>query len=1533
VRSYLRVGVGITGNWLDIATAPGLEIAATLWSAGYGELKDTQYRTANDDGRAWLGFNVDVVPGDIVEVEADGRFVSLDVVDLSASGDAGTDTVSGIAPPDSYVEAEVWGHGDGSRKDTTSDGTGNWSIYFGDEFDVQPGDRGRAWWTHDDGHWFQVDFAMPYVEVHFRNYDWVQGRVAPNAWVEITLKDSLGEVKGGYSDWASGDGWFGGWCVLNEYGNCVDIAPGDTVEVVYDGGDPIIVPVIEITGVVDSTANTITGQILVEGESPISVPVITMNGQVDADTNTVFGNIPDVPINSTVRVEVWESDGPPAQETLTDEFGNYFVDFSPFDLQSGHMVAIWYVNPDGNQVGIVRHALRFADVNTATDSVAGNTWANVPVTVTVNGGETVATTSDEGGYFDTEFATDIGVGDVVEAWAGTSTQYASLTVEELSAWVDDPGDYVWGYGPPETYVQVEVNGDWRDTWTDDTGYYEVQYDWDIGPWHQIRAKYYHEGHSVMFGFGPSDVGVDKWARPWNVVPGDEFSFFIRYWNSSNAPASDVVITDTLPDYVTYQWDSSGITPTIDPETNTLVWDLGTLAAQRQRTFELRVRMDEDAPLGDDFKNQVEISDPQDSDHRNNRDEERVHTREPYVDVGIYKWLDAGRAFAGAELTYVLGYENTGNRTAHGVVITDTLPTHASFLETTFEVGVDGISEWVDEASGLVVWEIGTLAPGEWQDFELTVRVLDGTPPGTLLVNRAEISTSDDDTWSGNDWDTDTQVVEPYLPDLWVEKWVESDVSSLDDDITYRIEYHNDGPANAHNVVLTDTLPLSMTHVSHSAWATATVAGDQVIWELGTVAAGHGGYLYLTTHVVQPVAVGTVFTNTVDISTTDAETDYLNNHYVDVLGPPRVICVPWVGTHPHRIWSGLTTTLKGTAKGYGLTTYEWDAGDGSPVYSGAVGDPYVIEESHAYGAPVGTIYTATLTVWGAFGWSDTDTYTVQVFNPTHGVEVDVAIDEGLWYIHKEANRYSSGGLPFAEWQTSGYGVAETASAIQAFQVQGHRPGGDPWEDPYVEDVQRGWNALFTYARLDAMTLQPAGDPDGDGDGVGIGIYRHSGSSIYESGLAMMALVTTGSPGRVAHTGPPVYVRGQTYHSITQDMADWFAWGQNDDWSGWARGGWRYRPNSGDSDNSNTQFPVLGLAAAEHTWGITVPPWVKDELRDYWLAYTQNPSSGGFGYMDPDGWVNVGKTGAGIMNLAWTGVPISDTRVISAAQFIETHWYDTPDGNWNGNVGEMYSMYAVKKGSQLANIQWYGPHNWNYEYSSWLVGVQWPDGHFDDAGNFGGWQPMATSWAVMILSPGLYRPLPVPVIAPIHYGGIGAEWGDGEVLFDASDSHHTDPDREIVLYEWDFGDGSPVETTPGPITTHTYLARGAYPATLTVWDDAGASATAATLVNITAPDYPPVADPDGPYVAYVDRPLTLNGSGSYDPDEWMGDAIAEYLWDFGDGDVVSTTLPIVEHDWAAEGLYTVTLQVRDRGPEYGLDSPQWSTPVETTVTVSK
>ena len=88
-------------------------------------------------------------------------------------------------------------------------------------------------------------------------------------------------------------------------------------------------------------------------------------------------------------------------------------------------------------------------------------------------------------------------------------------------------------------------------------------------------------------------------------------------------------------------------------------------------------------------------------------------------------------------------------------------------------------------------------------------------------------------------------------------------------------------------------------------------------------------------------------------------------------------------------------------------------------------------------------------------------------------------------------------------------------------------------------------------------------------------------------------------------------------------------------------------------------------------------------------------------------------------------------------------------------------------------------------------------------------------------------------------------------------------------------------------------------------------------------PPLAVAGGPYKGRAWKAITFDGSGSWDPDDVeLGDFVASYRWDFGDGTTTTTSQPTVNHIYGAgNNDYTVTLRVRDR---YGvLSDPDTTT----------
>ena len=87
---------------------------------------------------------------------------------------------------------------------------------------------------------------------------------------------------------------------------------------------------------------------------------------------------------------------------------------------------------------------------------------------------------------------------------------------------------------------------------------------------------------------------------------------------------------------------------------------------------------------------------------------------------------------------------------------------------------------------------------------------------------------------------------------------------------------------------------------------------------------------------------------------------------------------------------------------------------------------------------------------------------------------------------------------------------------------------------------------------------------------------------------------------------------------------------------------------------------------------------------------------------------------------------------------------------------------------------------------------------------------------------------PNVAPVASFTSSA----ANLVLSVNGSGSTDSDGTISAYSWEFGDGSTEQVTTAT-ATHTYLAAGTYPVTLTVTDDDGATNAKTTNVTVTTP----------------------------------------------------------------------------------------------------
>lgn len=207
-------------------------------------------------------------------------------------------------------------------------------------------------------------------------------------------------------------------------------------------------------------------------------------------------------------------------------------------------------------------------------------------------------------------------------------------------------------------------------------------------------------------------------------------------------------------------------------------------------------------LNNDVRVTSESFDP---DNSNNFDTEAT-TVTTKADLVLTKVDSPNPVVAGTPLDYTFTILNDGGpSTAQDVTVTDDLPQEVTYKSTTISNGTGTCDLIEDNPNNLVFCELQDLDPDEHVTVILHTIVKSGTKPGTI-TNSADVTGSDaNDPNEGNNNPVIDTVVDTEA-ELVVVKNSNQDTYKPSDLIQYTIIVTNNGPSDAQQVVVVDTLP-------------------------------------------------------------------------------------------------------------------------------------------------------------------------------------------------------------------------------------------------------------------------------------------------------------------------------------------------------------------------------------------------------------------------------------------------------------------------------------------------------------------------------------------------------------------------------------------------------------------------------------------------------------------------------------------------------------------------------------------------------
>ena len=444
----------------------------------------------------------------------------------------------------------------------------------------------------------------------------------------------------------------------------------------------------------------------------------------------------------------------------------------------------------------------------------------------------------------------------------------------------------------------------------------------------------------------ADVVLTKIGQGSDITPGEQATFAVEVVNAGPSDADGVIVTDTLPAGLTLV-SATGASCSTGVDPSIITCDLGTVAAGDPPTvITLVVDVAPDV-LGGVVNEATVTSTTPDPAPENNGDTSEDPTA-PDADLSIEKVDLTDPVTAGTQLSYQLTVRNGGPSVADAVTVTDTLPAETAIVSSTFAVGSGSCTHDGAAAGGVLTCDLGALPPGAVSTITVIVDVDPSTPDGSTITNDTTVSSTTSDPVPADNADNeDTAVV--ASADVGVTKVAAADPATPGEAISYSILVRNNGPSDALDVAISDSVPAGLTVTAIT--GASCVNADPITCDLGTLAPGDEIEITIEADIEPSVSGSLVNAVTVTTSTDDPNPD---NDVADSSVPVQPVADLAIDK------TGPATIVAGTQMTYAVVVSNLGPSDAQNVVVSDTLPAGVTLVSTTIGAGSGTCSAATCT---------------------------------------------------------------------------------------------------------------------------------------------------------------------------------------------------------------------------------------------------------------------------------------------------------------------------------------------------------------------------------------------------------------------------------------------------------------------------------------------------------------------------------------------------------------------------------------------